>query len=193
MATISIDFNVKSIKNAIEKTKKIRQRLASKAPAKFIQKSFDWIKNRANENLMNLTIGLGVIADIIESWNVEIKGNVGRCYNTSNRAVFIEFGVGVVGQSSPHPNSSESGYEYNMKTPNKDSSGAWIFKLDDENMLDIKAENILSDRDKHKNTIRTRGQEAQLYLYNALMDFYKSDVPQKLWNETMEELYKEIG
>ena len=79
----------------------------------------------------------------------------------------VEFGVGVVGQSSPHKNIGEVDYEYNKPSRYKNKDNSWIFAVDNDSEIDIQSK-FIDNRTEH--TVRTKGSPAVMYLYNALVD-----------------------
>ena len=120
MATININFDVKSIKNAIKQVETIKRKLQKEVPSLFIDKCLEWVRVRANEYLSNINMSGNITSDIQNSWYIEtITSNAKRLVNTSDKAVYVEFGVGQVAQGNPHPNSNETNYEYNIQNGKK--------------------------------------------------------------------------
>lgn len=190
MKTINIDFDVKSIKNAIKEIKEVQKTMQKQVPQTFILKCLDWVMNKANDYLNSFYMSSDIITDIQTKWEKSVVGNVGTLTNTSDKAVYVEFGVGLVGQGSPHPNSNVSGYEYNVASGKKDSSGRWRFKLDEEQGVDLNVGYYTARNSGDGKLITTQGSPANLYLYNAMMDLISGGAYRTLWQETLAELIK---
>lgn len=60
---------------------------------------------------------LGAITDVDGNYlagsGKEVSGNTATAFMTGSQAYFLEFGTGIQGQSSPHPDANEHGWEYN--------------------------------------------------------------------------------
>ena len=191
---INITFDIKSLKNAIKELKSIQTKMRVDIPNKFLNRCLDEIIIRANNYLEQIPIDYRVTSNIMGSWHKTVTGNSATLINDADKAVFIEFGVGAVGQDEPHPNASETNYKYNVQPGFKLPDDSWIFKLDNELGSDIMDKYVLHIWDTFTDTtfIQTEGQPAQLYLYNAIMDMSAQNIYQKIWNEVLEEnLYKE--
>lgn len=64
-------------------------------------------------------------------------------------AVYVEFGTGVVGQGSPHPQ-ADSLWAYNIPTEHKDDTGGWWYYNDRDSRLHY-----------------THGMESRPFMYNT--------------------------
>ena len=105
-----------------------------------------------------------------------ISGNFAIITNTNDKAVYIEFGVGIVGEQVSHPNASMTGYEYDVDSPYKKNTKfgdrTWFFGVGPDEAIDIRQKNILATiYARQGKTIATRGNEPGLYLFNAMLDF----------------------
>ena len=186
MTKININFDVKSLKQAIKKVKTIRGKIQSETPSIFIDKCLNWVMNRANMYLSSLNMGGNVIADIQGGWHIEtVAPNIKRLVNTSQKAVFVEFGVGKKAQTEPHPNANNNTppYEYNVNSGKKDYQGRWRFRVSEETDVDL----IVGNYDRDGDLILTSGSPATLYLYNASMDLISEGAYKKLWQETLKQ------
>lgn len=190
MKTININFDVKSIKEAIKQVKEVQKKMQTEVPRTFITRCLDWVMNKANDYLNSFYMSSDIITDIQSKWEKSVIGNVGTLINTSNKAVYVEFGVGLVGQGNPHPNSSVSGYEYNVASGKKDISSKWRFKLDEEQGVDLNVGYYTARNSGDGKLITTQGSPSNLYLYNAMMDLISSGAYKTLWQETLAELIK---
>ena len=185
MATIEINFDVKSIRQAIKDIEKIKRKFKKDIPNLFLDKCLEWIMIRANEfYLPNIKMSSKIIGDISTRWRIErINSSSKRLVNDSDKAVFVEFGVGIVGETKPHPNSSKSipKYEYNIKTNRKDKYGQWRFRVKENSDIDLVDGNYFQEND----LITTSGSPANLYLYNAAMDLVSTGAYKQIWQETL--------
>ena len=182
---INIELNPKSIREAIKTLKNQKKVLSEQAIPEFMLRSTEWIKNRANEILNGSDIGVQIVQNITSSWHIDIISNSHIVlYNMSWKSAYVEFGVGIVGQSTPHPNASQTNYEYNVDSPYKYSNGGWAFSVADQSELDIPKDAIIeqSYSSFYGLTIYTRGTQGLWYLFNAMED-YKLREEKRLWEE----------
>lgn len=192
MATIKINLDVKSINKAIKQVEEIQRKLKEQVPSLFIDKALTWIKDRANFYLSTLPMDSEITGDIQESWTIErVTNNLKRLVNSSRKAVFVEFGVGIVGQQQEHPQATKENYEYNIPTRYKHSDGKWVFSAKHKQYaIDLNEGyfQLLERENSGKIVAITKGSPANLYLYNAGMDLLNTGAYQQLWVETLNEL-----
>ena len=177
---IQIYLNKKSIDNAIKKLKKAKEQILNEMLKEFYKKCYDFFVGQANFHLLSSGIGDLVIAEIQSSWSY-VNTTLGiKIINNAEKAVYVEFGVGVVGKEKPHPNSINTNYEYNKPSDKKLYDGSWKFKsYEDE--LDIPQEAIIA-KDyvvDGKMRVLTLGTKGVWYAYNALEDL-RIEIP-KIW------------
>lgn len=187
---INISLDTKSVKQAIKEINKVQKKLSNQVPKVYLTKCVDYIVAKANEYLMQVNMDSSIIADIQTHWMVEHYGNNQiRLVNNSDKAVFVEFGVGIVGQQNAHPNSYKTNYEYNIPTKAKKLDGSWVFELDKDNAVDLVVGRYRTVRETQRGNqvIKTKGSPANLYLYNAIMDFQTTGAYKRLWQETLEQ------
>lgn len=192
---IKISLNRTSINNAIKQIEKVKKLYTEKMVPDFLKSCAEWLINRANEYLSLSYIGSNVRTDIMSSWDITENGNKVTLINTSEKAVFVEFGVGIVGQEKPHKNASKTSYKYNVPSPAKDENGTWHFYTNVED-LDLPKSALVDnyhfykpetrkDESVYRNRVyvETRGTVGVMYAYNALVD---------LRNYGASEVWKEI-
>lgn len=181
---IDVELNPKSIKNAIKIIKKQRAILTDKMIPEYLQRSAEWIENRANQLISASDIGENVKESIKNSWFIEQISNYHIVlYNISRKAAYVEFGVGIIGQTDKHPNANNAGYEYNVKSEYKFGQGHWRFSVEDKSWLDIPEKAIIyEDVEDSSTTIITQGTKGVWYLFNAVEDF-KMTEQKRLWEE----------
>lgn len=191
MKTLVIPLSASGVAKVKKELKDIKKMLTDQIIPTFLERSADWIQNRANQILSQSDIGKSVIQWISNSWHIKVvsKSRI-ILYNTSWKAVWVEFGVGIVGQSNKHPNADESGYEYNVDTGKKFGQGYWEFTIDKESELDIPQGAIIyEDEVEDGISIVTQGTKGVWYLYNAVQDFKMSE-QKRLWKEVVGEFIK---
>ena len=198
MAIINIDFEVKTLKKAIKDLKSIEKKLNTTVQKEFLTRCAKWVIKRANQNLKSSFLGDSIVNGIIEGWE---KPKVffwdNYCYiqvsNINDKAVYIEFGVGIVGQQQPHPEANNEDYEYNIPTKSKNEEGKWRFVLGKNQDIDLNVGyyNVRAKSSKDtKKLITTKGSPANLYLYNALMSMLTEKPFEKLWQQSLRKVIK---
>lgn len=176
---IEIGLNKQSIKNAIKQLNAIKKTVP-KMQQEFLMEVAHWITDRANDYITNSDLGSLVKDQIRSSWSYEPTANGVKIVNRAEKAVYVEFGVGVVGQSQAHPNATAEGYEYNMDSPSKSTDGSWTFFANSAE-LDLPKDALLAHNwyegkrgkggEKGKRLlIMTRGAKGVWYAYNAIVD-----------------------
>lgn len=173
---ITIELNKKSIEQAKKQILYIKK-ILPKMTKYFMEDVALWLIDRANYHLNNSDIGENVKIEIRNGWEYEFTNTGIKITNRTQKAVFVEFGVGIVGQGDQHPNASAEGYEYNLPTPYK-----YAGKHHDEDTWRFTAQS-LEDVDLPKGSyednwkmasgaykIITRGSKGVWYAYNAIVD-----------------------
>lgn len=180
---ITLGFDTKSIEKARKQIEAMIADLTSnRIITDLLNGCADWFIAEANSNLARTDIGENVKLGIMESWTTQQIGNVITITNTHEKAVYVEFGVGVKGEENQHENAKKAGYEYNVDSPAKDDNGTWHFYTNIEN-LDLPKSALVDSSHIYKPETRkdgsvyrqrvyveTRGTESTMYAYNALID-----------------------
>ena len=175
--TINIELNQKSIQEAKRKLLQVKKDVPL-ATKDFLEDVAMWLIDRANMHLDNSDIGKNVKIEIRNGWVYNFTANGIQITNSTDKAVFVEFGVGIVGQSDSHPQASAEGYEYNVESGRKSADGSWTFYAD-SNELDLPQSSLLAhnwyngDRGKDKGQrllVMTKGAKGVWYAYNAIAD-----------------------
>lgn len=187
--------NKNSIKGVITKFKKIQKQIP-KMKNELLYECCVWVRERANEYLNISGLNPGFINEIKEGWQPITKQLSGSWLLTNfGRAYSVEFGIGIKGEGT-YEGSVPPNYEYNVKTRYKSSDdGSWIFKVDDINTLDIKQENVLVNKKtgelvyEEGKSIRTNGQKAVMFCYQAIVDFKDQQIANKLWEQIKEKYW----
>lgn len=183
---IEIALNKQSIKNAIKQLTAIKKTVPT-MQQEFLMEVAHWLTDRANDYITNSDLGSLVKDQIRSSWSYEPTANGVKVINRAEKAVYVEFGVGVVGQSQAHPNATAEGYEYNMShtytdkngvvRSTKDENGMWYFWTN-SNELDIPLSAIedrkgfddFRGKQGKRLVVGTRGAKGVWYAYNAIVD-----------------------
>jgi len=193
MAKIKFELSSKSINAAIKQLKQIQKQIRTSIQDEFIRLSLVWIRDNAIERLNSEPFDGIIKSKIIDSFSIETLFGIGKLINTSDKAVYIEFGVGAIGDGS-HPNANEAGYEYNLASDNKNSDGSWTFTRRITAGIDIKEENRLNSVQEGGGEvlrITTRGQSGSLFMYNAAMDYANNpSIIQMLYNQAFNKFIK---
>lgn len=185
MKTININvFDLKSIENAIKTLNQVQIEIDSQMIGELLQLSCELFIEKANVYLSNSSVGENVKNDIKSNWQYVTTPTKATIQNYSEKAVYVEFGVGIVGQGQPHKNASETGYEYNVPSDAKTPDGAWGFEIDDKINLDLPQGSYKISKTQNKNGlfwIYTKGTKGCFYAFNALEDL-KLELP-RMWEE----------
>jgi hypothetical protein len=183
MKQINIYLNPDSISSAISQLNYIKN-VFPKMVSELLMGAALIVTEKANLYIDISDIGNLVKEDIKSGWVYEpIPSGMGIIVkNTSDKSVYVEFGVGIVGQQDSHPNANVTGYEYNKDSPSKSSDGSWAFFVDSER-LDLPINSLLAHNwykgKRGKNGIAgqrlfimTKGAKGVWYTYNAIADSY---------------------
>lgn len=176
---INVKLNSKSIDKAIERLQQAKSKMP-KMIHDFLYELYLWFVNRANTHLDNSDIGKSVIEGIKTGWSYSIVGNTLKIINTDDKAVFVEFGVGFMGQQIPHPNASETGYDYDIRPKN---NHYWVFYADDFEDVDMHEGYLVKPTNAGNHSLSvsgggssggywiiTKGSWGDLYAYQTLVD-----------------------
>lgn len=193
MKKINIELNQRSVQDAIDYLNLLRHNL-KRMMDEFLEFACLWIIDRANQYIEMSDIGSLVKLQLRNGWDYEISNGVATVKNTATMikkrqdapadvvpvSVLVEFGVGVVGQSSPHPNAAQEGYDYNVPSDYKSSDGTWYFWTN-SNELDLPLSAVedmrgfddFRGKNKEKGkriVVGTKGSSGVMYAYNAIVD-----------------------
>jgi hypothetical protein len=184
---------------SFERVKQYLQQLQKKLQTTMIAELFVYVYELfveyANAYMREADIGENVKQSIETSWTYAISGNILQIRNSSPKAAYVEFGVGIVGQENPHENASSAGYEYNVPSPYKAEDGSWWFSVSDSEM-NIPAKDITSVNGSAEDAFfETRGTEAVMFAFKAVQAL-KLDLQTPngkiatKWNEIV---FREVG
>jgi hypothetical protein len=175
MKKIAIELNTKSINEARKYLLNLKKQIP-KMQQEFIEQLALWITDKADFYIDNSDIGSLVKSQIKGSWKYEKFTNGIKVVNKSDKSVYVEFGVGIEGQSDPHPNANNEGYEYNLHSEHKyagkyHDENTWRFIKHSSDEIDLPEGSyetwIMGSGDLK---IITRGTRGVWYAYNAIVD-----------------------
>lgn len=199
MKTIRIALNQESIARAKRELLNYRMNLITALDV-FYERCVSYLIKQANYYVKKSDIGALVKANITSSWTVQKLEQGGiRLTNNAEKAIFVECGVGIVGEQNPHPNATSLGnnYEYNVPSDGKKDDDSWVF-FENRDNLDLPESALIKgnletdsryfnerDRLRTRLRVRTKGTEGVMYAFNALQDL-KMEY-RKIWNEVAKE------
>lgn len=188
---IEFSLDIDSIKKAKKQIREYSTKTLSQLTDVFIYAACIRIINMAHTNLLRSGMNKGIVEEIYNGWkepkrvrkNYYLLSNYGRGYS-------VEFGIGVRGEGT-YEGDLPSNYEYNVDSGKKLADGSWIFRVEDIGTLDIMEKNVLPDKNGEINyeegrAIKTQGQEAIMFVYNAINDFVTNNVASKIWKQIKE-------
>ena len=185
---IKIGINSKSINDAIKTFKKIKSQMPEMKD-ELLRECCIWVRERANMYLDLSGLNSGLISEIKDGWLMPEKKLDGRwVLSNFGRAYSVEFGIGIKGQGT-YEGEKPFNYEYNVESRYKNSDGSWFFRIQDINKLDIMEQNVLPNSKtgeinyQEGRTIRTQGQQAVMFCYNAIIDLKNQKIAETLWEK----------
>ena len=196
---INVALTEKSIKQAIAELERVKKDTLPLLVKEILGFLCDFFIKRANEHLDRSTVGANVKEGIKSAWKPSLAGSVLTITNDDDKAVFVEFGVGIrAKQSGQHPNAQNQDgkpYQYDI---GGHPLGIWGFKIDDLADLDLPSGKASYEATELKDggySIGTRGAVGAMYAYNALMDIRDdlqnpNGIIQREWQRIKERLIK---
>lgn len=190
---INVGYSVKSIDKALKQIEEYCKGLKTITKT-FFQRCADKIVQLANERLNTIGLDYGIVAEIKNGWQpIRKEGESYILENTADRSVYIEFGVGQVAESDPHPEAGKDGYLYNKPSKYKkfdfgEGKTVWWFKAPKSgiDIVDDDRYRLDSMRTSKGIIIKTAGQPAYMYAFNAVQDF----IDQELYVDIAKQLLK---
>ena len=195
---INIGYDTKSIDKALKQIEEYQKKVQDLIPT-FLQRCAERIIERANAKIDEFAVGAEIVAEIKDGWyaqppSITKKGASITIRNRSDKATYVEFGVGAVGESAPHDKAGELHYGYNLQSPSKyagryHDENTWRFYVRNKSEVDL-IDGTYEDWETKDGSGRikiiTQGSPSTMFAYNATMDFAESREPADI----MEELLK---
>ncbi len=161
---IQIALNQQSIKEAKKKVLEVKNKIP-KMNEYFLSLCCEWIIKKAMWYVENSDIGENVKTDINNHWSYVATANSAKITNDAEQAVFVEFGVGTMGDQIPHDNASSAGYDYNVN-----NKYYWAYPVNSEEDVDMH-KGYQTRIDKNGQLwIITKGSWRVMYAYQAIVD-----------------------
>lgn len=178
---IPVHLSRTSINKAKQQLQQVIKQLEKQMLDELLLECCHRIIQLANERIDQSTIGSAVKAAIKSGWETPvIQGNRAVLRNTDDKAVFVEFGVGIVGSEQDHALAEVNHYQYNIGKQIA-PDGSWGFFTENEENIDIQKQYI--DRiDDNGMFVITHGSPAVMYAYNALIDL-KEKYIHEIWQK----------
>lgn len=182
---ITFFLNPQSLNNAAKTLEDVRDRI-NNTEREFIRLSIEWLRARASENIaLNYP-------DFAEDFETIITSNLGILKTTDEQQTYIEFGTGIVGSGDSHELAEEKGWQYDV---NKHGEKGWTFLHGADDKLDVKESNIISrkvaDHTGMWERIRTKGVEAERFMFNAFTDYFNKGVYKQIFKTALISTQKE--
>ena len=198
-------FNKAEIERTLQHAKEIKKRLVKlqkvmpQIMRTFLERVANQIIGLANSYVESSEIGSTVKSDIINGWQISFSGtNAITITNKAEKAAYVEFGVGIVGEEAPDPVSPLKPFrwEYNVPSLSKNDDFSWTFPSDTDKM-NIPNKDLIESNyfwgQRGDNNFRgyfcTKGTEGVFFMFNALTDIYTNQREhiKYLFNETVKE------
>lgn len=205
MKKFKATLSTNSIDKVIAQLEKVKAQLQSGNPMRdLLYGCCEKIIEIANRNIAGYDIGVNVMNEIIGSWEYKssFDGNKIVLRNNTAKAVFVEFGVGIVGQQNPHENATQAGYEYNKASTAKTQAnaqgfeyGTWIFYQNAKDLdlpataLDDRVIFNEPERNSERMLIRTKGTPATMFVFKAVQEFKALNYAQDIWKQVVKKYW----
>ena len=171
---ITIGSDKKTLQEAKKKLQNIKKQIPQMIDEFYYSCYLKFVEYCRNY-LFASTIGENIKSEIALGWEYQRTNSGATFINKTEKAVFVEFGVGVVGLDNYHSNAKKENYNYNIGSK-INADGSWIFNVTDKSDIDIESGFILNETE---HTVRTKGSPAVMYAFNALEDL-RFEYP-KIW------------
>lgn len=205
MKKISVALNEKSIAQAIKEIEAYQKRIQNLIPD-FLIACANEIKTLANRAIDGLDYDESIKSEM-KNWDDPKLSNDKKSVllqNSSEKATYIEFGVGQVGETQSkfagRKEAKEAGYEYDV---NNHGDDGWTFRIKKDKGIDIPEKYRETKREytKQRNKrgewveanppaleITTRGAPATSFLFNVFMNFCDKGEYAKIWKRLTKDL-----
>ena len=160
----TLKLNSRSV-NALKKRIQIMKSNIPILMERFLKDVAEWIIEKAKWYVENSDIGANVKADINDHWSYTISGKSAKIVNDSDKAVFVEFGVGSMGAMIPHDMAKSEGYQYNVN-----DHTYWVFTVEDEEDVDMHQGYQTKNAPDGQIYIITKGSWRVMYAYQSIVD-----------------------
>ena len=178
--TITFNLSTSSLNNAVKSLQSMQSSLKN-TEKEFIRLSTQWLKAKASENITKN------YPDFVSDFTTLITGNMGILITTDEQQAYIEFGTGIIGKQNSHELAEENSWEYDV---NNHGTKGWSFTHGFDDKLDVKESNIISRNRKSNHSgmwerIRTKGVEAERFMFNAYVEFFYRGVYKVIFKQAL--------
>ncbi len=182
---INIDLlDLRTVGKAINQIEEYQKKIRELIP-EFLKRCAEAVRDLANQKLGGYGYSGALISEIQNSWSIDDSTDgVVTLINSHDKAVYIEFGTGIVGSGDAHEMASKSGYKYDV---NGHGEKGWRFirfaDVADVDLPDGRYTEIKGDHTGMWFLIHTKGAPATMFLYQAATDFVDYKLYKRIWNE----------
>lgn len=189
---IHVGYTEKAIDKAIKQVEEYRKRFQELIP-NFLHKCGEKIIELANEKIAAYDFDGEIINEIQSGWYIQPVSNTKKgasvtIRNRSEKATYIEFGVGQVGATQSHEIADKVHYGYDIQ---EHGNNGWYFYVNPNEGIDIlnglyQAEDLGGKRDRLR--VHTKGSPATMFAFNAVQDFMDNKMYEPIWKELIKGL-----
>lgn len=122
MPTLKANLSVSRLDALLTDLKAYQQKVEA-APHKIVETLVDYGKEQIAQGIGSIRNKDGNYLATAGSY---VFGDGGVAYMEGEQAAYLEYGTGVKGQSSPHPQANEAGWQYNSGSTIS-STGDWSY------------------------------------------------------------------
>ena len=123
MPTIKVKLDTKSLGRAIKELKKYQKKVDGAGESLVHSLTEQGVSlAQLNASYMNIYD----TGELVRGIDSQYQGDKGYVMSTAPHSAFCEFGTGVVGASSPHPNPTLAGWKYDINEHGEE--GWWYWK-----------------------------------------------------------------
>lgn len=183
---INIDLlDLHTVDKAIRQIEEYQKHVKSLIP-EFLKRCAESVRDLANKKLESIGYEGELVSAIQNSWSIKDDDGIVMLINSHDKAVYIEFGTGIKGETNSHKQASQADYRYDVK--NHGIKG-WNFVYDPTVGLDVLGleEENFTRLTKGKKAgmviVHTIGTPASMFLYQAASDFVNYKLYKRIWNE----------
>lgn len=189
---IKVDLlDLRTVDKAIKQIEEYQKRVQNLIPD-FLKACVEAVRDKANNYIGNFGYDSETVSAIQNGWKPIEKGNPTILENAYDKAVYIEFGTGIVGSNEAHEMASESGYAYDV---NAHGEKGWSFVVSSDEYadgVDLPEKYYKKGKTDHTGmwfSIRTKGAPATMFLYQSAMDLFQVDKGhERIWKELTKRL-----
>lgn len=149
MPEFKAKLSVSSLDKLLSKLREYQKKV-EQAPARIVENLADFGEKQIQQGIQGVTDKDG---NYLAKAGSYVFGDAGLAYMEGEQSSFLEYGTGVVGKNSPHPQANEAGWQYNTGKTINPRTGDWSYW----------------DAVKGK-YVHTKGIPAQMPVFNAALE-----------------------